>query len=568
MNAPMPAPTSHQRPILVLLAAAALSLWLMHKAPSGHGSWVDDGVYLSTGQSLAQTGSYRQPTLPGSPWQTKYPPLWPVVLAVAWSIAPSLDGACRAAMWLTSGMWFGAAWFAYLIAVLRMELPRWLGTTAGVLILLNAYAWHVNRTAMSEALFTLLLLSSLFMLSGAGVGSGTKRVAPLLGMGAALGGAVLTRSVGVGFVVGVVLHLALIHRWHAAAWAGGLVLVAGGGWSIWKHWAAGANAAMQASAALSYDLDYGGWWSSFTSRPGQVVLLNLGDLATSLLNVLGPAPESFWKLGAAPDTGARAMCLVMVITVATLILLGLFRGRARAAAGESLAVGGYLALVTAWPFAPSRFLVPLVPLLVVALLRGVWMLPQLVGSAVTLRAAPGTRTRRIGVVSVGVLSLAMLVASLDRIGGTVLLPPARREAAIRRERAAMIRDTTPTDAVVAVPEPAWMSMVSGRICVPLVSLDPVQAGYPPDREFLGDPDEPTPGKLSSDEAALRAGLLAYYDRAGVTHVLVPGDNTPFAEPYARVRRDHPERFFQIGETPAGTLYGFARGSGVNPHASP
>ena len=47
------------------------------------GLWEDDGVYMATAKSLAAGTGYRHIELPGQPWQTKYPILYPAVLAGA-----------------------------------------------------------------------------------------------------------------------------------------------------------------------------------------------------------------------------------------------------------------------------------------------------------------------------------------------------------------------------------------------------------------------------------------------------------------------------------------------------
>jgi len=56
------------------------------------GVWEDDGVYLVTAKSLAEGTGYRRIDLPGQPFQTKYPPLYPFLLSCIWRIAPGFPG--------------------------------------------------------------------------------------------------------------------------------------------------------------------------------------------------------------------------------------------------------------------------------------------------------------------------------------------------------------------------------------------------------------------------------------------------------------------------------------------
>ncbi|HXG33773.1 MAG TPA: hypothetical protein VNJ11_10430, partial [Bryobacteraceae bacterium] len=48
----------------------------------------DDGLYLVGAKSLAEGNSYRILSLPGEPCQTKYPPLYPMLLALVWRWNP------------------------------------------------------------------------------------------------------------------------------------------------------------------------------------------------------------------------------------------------------------------------------------------------------------------------------------------------------------------------------------------------------------------------------------------------------------------------------------------------
>lgn len=47
------------------------------------GFFKDDGVYLASAYSLASGDGYRTASLPGTPWQVKYPPLYPALLSAA-----------------------------------------------------------------------------------------------------------------------------------------------------------------------------------------------------------------------------------------------------------------------------------------------------------------------------------------------------------------------------------------------------------------------------------------------------------------------------------------------------
>ena len=53
------------------------------------GIFHDDGIYVATAKSIAEGTGYRLINLPSSPLQTKYPFLYPAILAIIWKINPN-----------------------------------------------------------------------------------------------------------------------------------------------------------------------------------------------------------------------------------------------------------------------------------------------------------------------------------------------------------------------------------------------------------------------------------------------------------------------------------------------
>jgi hypothetical protein len=58
---------------LALLPAGMLA-WRYRAMPQ-LGLSHDDAIYLATAKTWAETGEYRIGSMPGAPWQTKYPPV-------------------------------------------------------------------------------------------------------------------------------------------------------------------------------------------------------------------------------------------------------------------------------------------------------------------------------------------------------------------------------------------------------------------------------------------------------------------------------------------------------------
>jgi hypothetical protein len=86
--------------VLLLSVPSAAYLWHFDDLPH-FGSWEDDGIYYASAKSLADGGGYRIESLPGEPAQTKYPPLYPLLLSVAWRIDPQFPRNLPIAAWIS-----------------------------------------------------------------------------------------------------------------------------------------------------------------------------------------------------------------------------------------------------------------------------------------------------------------------------------------------------------------------------------------------------------------------------------------------------------------------------------
>src|SRR5258706_9244130 len=74
--------------LAISLMAAGL-LYFAVMTPTRFGAYHDDGVYVTTAKSLATGDGYRIISLPYEPAQTKYPPFYPFLLSLIWSVYPA-----------------------------------------------------------------------------------------------------------------------------------------------------------------------------------------------------------------------------------------------------------------------------------------------------------------------------------------------------------------------------------------------------------------------------------------------------------------------------------------------
>src|SRR5260370_37240054 len=75
--------------VFVLAIAPSAYLAWSYRAMPHLGYYHDDSLYFVSGKSLAAGNGYGISSLPGEPYQTKYPPLYSALLAIVWKIDPS-----------------------------------------------------------------------------------------------------------------------------------------------------------------------------------------------------------------------------------------------------------------------------------------------------------------------------------------------------------------------------------------------------------------------------------------------------------------------------------------------
>ena len=90
-------------PFIALIALCLPSLlFVWHNRDVPHfGILQDDGVYMIDAQSLAQGSGYRILSLPKQPFDTRYPPLYPLYLSLAWRSIPAFPANLSMAIMLS-----------------------------------------------------------------------------------------------------------------------------------------------------------------------------------------------------------------------------------------------------------------------------------------------------------------------------------------------------------------------------------------------------------------------------------------------------------------------------------
>jgi hypothetical protein len=460
-----------------LAATVVLAVGLAIIEPFPVGVAHDDGLYVILAKSLATRQGYRWLHLPGAPMATHYPPGYPALLALLWLLFPSFPAnvlafkvanACCAAV--------AAATFAQFLRV-RFDMQPAASAIFAVIALLGIPTLTLSVLVMSEPLFLALLLAVLFFAERAVAAEHLRRRHVLL-LGVLAGLSALVRSHGLALVVALPMVLVLRRKQlrHAAlCLAAGLAPVV-----PWMIWVGRHNDELRPFMRGSYG-SYTGWIAAAVHTDG------IGVLGRTVLRTSAEIGAMFATLGA-PSLGMalRVTALLSLGALAAVGCVALWRG----APITTLFLALYTLITLFWPFAPTRFLWAVWPLL---------LLSPVLGAREILRWAPVAPTRRV-------LRIAVLVLTAGLATGyatyTVRGYRGRWWASIPRSRAADLRSlvlwaarrSSPTD-LLAVEAESAVYLYAGRATVPVHTFTVEQYFKP---------------RTAQEDAAVLRDVLAHY----------------------------------------------------------
>lgn len=321
--------------IPLTLVLGHLVLALLSASPAIH-TGGDNAAYVSLASSLASDGSYVEAWHPGAPPHTKYPPLYPALLAVMMLLGANTWGAFKAASMLLTGLAVAACFL-----VVRRAWSSQAAVAVSALFAIAPALLFSAQWILADPLFMVLTLTCLWLLTPAPDVSGRSL---LLGLAAAMA-AYFARSAGLPLLVAVVVWLALQRRWKPLAAFAGVFAVPALLWQL----RAGADYVSEFWLVNPYAPDLG------RAGPAELVKRvaeNLWGYTTDHV------PAGMTGLDGVPAGIAGVL-------VAALAFAGWLR-RVRAGPGLiDIFFVLYAGLVLAWPaaWAGDRFALPVFPLL-------------------------------------------------------------------------------------------------------------------------------------------------------------------------------------------------------------
>jgi hypothetical protein len=213
---------------IAILALIAKPVW------DGRFQWLfgqgyDDGIYVATAKSLAVGEGYRHVNLPGAPVATKYPPLYPLYLAMAWRIRPAFPDTLEVASIAQDALL--PVYLAILLVVLRQLGLSWRRTffVAAMTFVTITFVFLTVRL-FSELLFGCFLLGSIMAIEKS-VRENSSRWAALGGF--LTGMAYLTRVATVPLLLAVPIFLYLRKRSRLNVFYFAIALPMIASWHVW-----------------------------------------------------------------------------------------------------------------------------------------------------------------------------------------------------------------------------------------------------------------------------------------------------------------------------------------------
>lgn len=337
--------------VLIIAATIIAVVWTAVAGLTPHvGLFHDDGIYAVTAKAVAEGRGYRLDSVVSTPAQTKYPPLYPLLLSVVWRLGPAFPQNAYL-LKVVSVAALGVTLLASLVLLGQVVKgpPLLIEIALVVGVGLNPLSLSLVDVTLSDHLFAAIV--ALCLIAHTSGDQEPRSVARVLVSSVLAILAMATRTVG------------------AAAVAAGLI------WAMRR----GRRTALVYAAPLIAYLAVGTLAISPTPALNNPLLEYYTGYEHRALLALATAPWRAVKVAADNIVySVRAVDLLVLLNVipgfgwvsAGLVMLGspaMFR---RAGVFAALFILMYAAVVLLYPFRPTRYLLPLVPVLIVCWIQG------------------------------------------------------------------------------------------------------------------------------------------------------------------------------------------------------
>lgn len=322
----------------MLLVPSAFVAWSNRDMPQ-FGATHDDGVYFVCAKAWATGQGHRIISLPGEPWQTKYPPLYPLLLSMVWRVSPEFPQNLPLTV-LLSWCFLPPALLLLYFLYRRYGFASWQIWLMLAWFAINPYSHVFTISVLSEVPFTFLLLAVLLLAPDR----------PLVA-GVVAGFAYLTRTAGLPLLLAVPGIFLFQRQWRPAIRFAGAMLPFAVGWMWWS----GVHKLYSDDPYWMYYLDYS-WYERYivhASNLHLVVWKNFDALLRGMGSFILPADDNI-------------LTRMLSQTIAVGMIVGIYKMTRERYSASMYALFGLLfcLLMLIWHYPPNpRFLFPLFPLL-------------------------------------------------------------------------------------------------------------------------------------------------------------------------------------------------------------
>jgi 4-amino-4-deoxy-L-arabinose transferase-like glycosyltransferase len=378
--------------VLALVLAAHIALVWTARSP-GVLTGQDDAEYILLGRALAQ-GSYRELWRVDTPVHSQYPPGYPALLAI-WQ---SVTGASHSSRVVLSAV-LSSATLVLLFGAARRRLGPFIAAASVGVLAVNPFFVQYGGSVATEMPYVFCSVACLYALirSEDARKDGAERASTIWLVAAVVAtlAAAQMRSVGIALVGALVFWLLWAGRWRAAI---GVSLAAAVTFGVWLGWT---FVAPEQFVGRSYVADV------FDSRGGSFPVVMLRRVADNAWNYM--TLGLLWVMAVPTIQGTIADNVAGLLILGVTLVGGLYVFWRQWREGLLyLATYSFVVLVFRWQ--ATRFLAPLVVLLVPGVLAGAAALARWIGPRL---AAPVTVLTAILLGYGGVARSATLVAEND-----------------------------------------------------------------------------------------------------------------------------------------------------------
>ncbi|MEO5925250.1 MAG: hypothetical protein ABIR70_15625 [Bryobacteraceae bacterium] len=395
---------------LILAVVLLPSIWIAwtYRAMPQVGAYHDDAIYLETAKSLAETGTYRIPSMPGQPYQTKYPPLLPWLLSIVWYMDPNFPANLPKMTLL--------CWSLLALYVLQMfqVMQQWgrgpvVAATLAGFAAISPHLILAGTMAMSELAFGALVMTSiLFLEHGMDRIKNSLPATVAFALAGISGGlAFLTRTQGVALLVSSLAVLAYRHLWRQTLVFGSIFSLAILGWAVWSR----THAYTGMDPVILYYVDYVRFFLidiKLTDLP-VFAWTNLDSICSAVAGLLFAGPSvTLWE-----------RMLAWVVTCGAVSGIVRITRESDRLHFVAYALVSMLMLLP-WPWPPNeRYLIPILPVIALGFAREIVHLVDM--CRVNLRKSIPEKVIATGIL-LGIASLVISIGLGNVRGATVQLP--------------------------------------------------------------------------------------------------------------------------------------------------